>query len=72
MNASHVRGIIAILFTIGVLGGFFLDKIPAELVTGLAGSAITYYFTKTTEERATSLAIKALTTNAEKTSFPLE
>lgn len=61
MNSSLVRGIIAIVFALAVTAGFFLDKTPPEAFFALAGSAITYYFTKQTEERIIQAASAATT-----------
>ncbi len=60
MNSSIVRAVIAIIFAIAVAVGFFVDKVSAEVFLTLAGSAITYFFTKDTQESATKAAIAAM------------
>ncbi len=69
MNITNVRAVVTILFTIAVCAGFFLDKVPAEVFSALAGSAITYYFTKTTEERAATMAVQALAADVKEKAY---
>lgn len=41
-----VRAIIAFLFTLGVIGGFFTGKLSSEAFQNLALLALTWYFAK--------------------------
>jgi len=45
---------LALVFGIGITVAFFLNKVPAELFSGLAGVAITYFF----EERRWAAIMK--------------
>jgi hypothetical protein len=45
------RFILAVLFSIAVIGGFFMGKIPSEVIVGFAGVIITFYFEERSKER---------------------
>lgn len=41
-----VRAIIAVLFTVGIIAGFFMGKLSSEAFQNLALLALTWYFAK--------------------------
>ena len=50
----QVRAILAGLFSLAIIGGFFCKLITADSFMGIATMAITYYFAKRgTEENST-------------------
>lgn len=49
----HVRAVIATLFALGVVIGFFCGKISAEVFTTFASVAVTWYFSKRDNEEQT-------------------
>lgn len=46
-----VRALISIVGVLGITGGFFLDKIPAEAYIGIMAMAITWWFKSRDEEK---------------------
>lgn len=59
MSPENVRAALAILFTVAIIGGFFLDKVASEVFFAVASSAITYYYTKTGTEQQTAKLLEA-------------
>ena len=42
----QVRAVLAGVFSLAIIGGFFTDKISSEVFMSIATMIITYYFTK--------------------------
>ena len=50
ITSLEVRATLALMFAIGLTVGFFINLVPVEAYSAIAGMAISWYFSKRSSE----------------------